>query len=605
MTRQRWTDLSGTWRFVYDDTDRGLSERWFDSSPELFDRTIEVPYPPESKLSGIQDPSFHPILWYRREFHADLQPGERLLLHFGAVDYRAAVWVNGQKVGEHEGGHTSFSFDVTDALSPAAGPHVLVVRAEDEPADTAQPRGKQMWGEEPSGIWYDRTSGIWQPVWLEPVPAAHIAELVVSPVLDDGTADVEVVINGARDVTGTVAVTLTLDDVVYAAGTTPVESSLEGTTARLRLPMPALRDGHHRHFLWTPESPTLFDVTAELRADDEVDQVSGYAGFRDIDVRDGVFTLNGAPHFLRMVLEQGFWPESHLAAPSDDALRREVELIKDLGFTGVRIHQKIEDPRFLYWCDRLGLIVWGEMANAHEFSATAADRLTREWLDAVRRDRGHPSIVAWVPLNESWGVPNLATSQRQRHYARGLYHLTKAIDPTRLVIANDGWEHTETDVLSVHDYSPQASGLRERYGDAEAVRQTLAGPGPAGRKLILEDDGRGAGPLMITEYGGLSYVPASGEKWFGYRVVDTADEFRDAFAELTTALLDSGEVAGFCYTQLTDTMQERNGLLTENREPKLPLEVVRDIVRQPSRAIPHELVDEQRRRARSAAGRAN
>ncbi|WP_216852920.1 glycoside hydrolase family 2 protein [Phytoactinopolyspora halotolerans] len=615
LRRPRWTDLNGTWRFAFDDTDQGIAQRWFDSPDGVFDRTIEVPYPPESKLSGVADTSFHPVLWYERTFVAEIRADERLLLHFGAVDYRATVWVNGHKAGEHEGGHTPFTLDITEVVDLSTEWQTLVVRAEDEPTDTGQPRGKQTWNAEPSGIWYDRTSGIWQTVWLEPVPAVHIDQVVTGLAAADGAVDVEIVIDGVRDATGTVDVTLTLDGELHATCTVPVRSSQARCIVYARLFLPSLLNDHRPPILWTPESPTLFDVDVRLSTEAGTDEVTSYAGLREVSIADGAFRLNDRPYYLRMVLEQGFWPESHLAAPNDDALRREVELIKELGFTGVRIHQKVEDPRFLYWCDRLGLLVWGEMANAQMFSGEAADRFTREWLEVVDRDRGHPSVVTWVPLNESWGVPKIGTSARQQHYARGLYHLTKAIDPTRPVIANDGWEHTETDILGIHDYAPDGAGLRSRFGDADAVRRTLAGVGPAGRKLMLDHtnsqsnngangdgysdvDGR---PLVITEYGGLSYTPTSGQRWYGYRAVDSAEEFKRTFEDLTDALLQSPQVAGFCYTQLTDTMQERNGLLTEDREPKLPVEVIRDIVRRPSSAFPQELVDAHRRRAREAA----
>jgi beta-galactosidase/beta-glucuronidase len=594
MVRERWTDLCGEWRFGYDDDDIGLTERWFDATPDRFGTTIQVPYPPESKLSGVHDPSFHPVLWYQRDIDLPrLAPGERLLAQFGAVDYRATVWLNGRHLTDHEGGHTPFSADITDAIDSDREHQSLVVRAEDRPTDVSQPRGKQAWEEEPSKIWYHRTSGIWQPVWLEPVPAVRIGDVAFTTDVAGGSLDVEVAVDGPPPDSGTVEITLTLGSEVFAAQT----SRFSGATARFSVGVPAFQQDDKGTLQWRPESPTLFDVNVTLRTGDVVDSVDSYVGFRMVAVRDGAFYLNRGPYFMRLILEQGYWPESHLAAPDGDALRREVELIKQLGFNGVRVHQKVEDPRFLYWCDRLGLLVWSEMANTQEYSTRAAERLAREWLEVVRRDRSHPCVAAWVPINESWGVPYIAVSAQQQSYATALYHLTKALDPTRPVISNDGWEHTESDIVSIHDYTPPGADLRERYSDPASLRRIVEGIGPTGRKTLVTDRSHHDRPIVVSEFGGLSYRPVAGEEWFGYAVVDDADEYREQFDELVTALLASPYLSGFCYTQLTDTLQESNGLLTADREPKVPIDVIHDIVTRPSRSLTPELVAAHRRRA--------
>ncbi|MET9023781.1 sugar-binding domain-containing protein [Actinopolymorpha sp. NPDC004070] len=608
--RETWTDLCGVWRFAFDDGDAGLGERWFEpASAEVFDRAIRVPYPPESKLSEVHDPGFHPVVWYERTFTADLPTdGNRVLLHFGAVDYSTTVWVNGLRVGGHEGGHTPFTFDITEALREG-GEQTVVVRAEDQPTDASQPRGKQCRSLGPEGIFYDRTTGIWQPVWLETVSALHVADLAWATDLEAGTVQLELTLSRTPVSPVELDVRLDLAGDLLARQTVRVGEQ----TSRVVLTVPDLLGGRAGRLLWSPESPILVDATLALRGGDRHgqrdgrdqpgDEVSSYLGLRSVGFRDGLFLLNGRPYYLRMVLEQGFWPQSHLAAPDADALRREVELIKELGFTGARIHQKIEDPRFLYWCDRLGLLVWGEMANAFEFSTRAVDRLTREWTEVVRRDRSHPCVVCWVPLNESWGVPHIATSAQQRSFATALYHLTRAIDPTRPVISNDGWEHTDSDIWGVHDYTPRGASIDERYGSPESLDRTLYGPGPGRRKVLLTDPVREGQPVVLTEFGGLSYLPEGEDKWFGYSTVDSPEALRDRFGELVGAILDSPELAGFCYTQLTDTQQERNGLLTEDRTPKLPVEQVREIVSGPSRAIPAEEIDAYRLAARQAQRR--
>jgi hypothetical protein len=295
-------------------------------------------------------------------------------------------------------------------------------------------------------------------------------------------------------------------------------------------------------------------------------------------VERGRFLLNDRPVYLRSVLEQGYWEESHLAAPSADALRAEVQLIRDLGFNAVRIHQKFEDPRFLYWTDRLGVLVWAEAPGAYESSPTAITRTVREWLEVLDRDRSHPSIVTWVPLNESWGVQHIASTPALQSYARGITELTRAVDPTRPVISNDGWEHVDSDLLTVHDYEWRPEVVRERYGTADAFERELDGVGPAGRRIRLSGPTDGV-PVVLSEFGGIRWSPSgSGDADWGYSTATSADDFRERLSGLLAAVHASPVLAGFCYTQLTDTLQEANGLLTADRRPKLPIEQLRAII---------------------------
>jgi len=278
------------------------------------------------------------------------------------------------------------------------------------------------------------------------------------------------------------------------------------------------------------------------------------------------------------VLEQGYWPQSHLAAPSAEALRAEVELIKALGFNAARIHEKVEDPRFLYWADRLGLLLWGEMGSTYEFSPEAVSRITREWTDVVRRDRSHPSIVTWVPLNESWGVQQISHDEAQLSFAQSLYHLTRALDPSRPVISNDGWEHAISDILTIHDYAGTVEELDTNYRDIDAIRTLVAGMGPAGRRLQLiprEVEGQS---IMVTEFGGVSFAPDAADDSWGYTTATSYEDFESRVSGLVGSLRDNPMLSGFCYTQLTDTMQETNGLTDANRKPKLPVAVIRSIV---------------------------
>ncbi|MCG7392843.1 glycoside hydrolase family 2 [Microvirga sp. ACRRW] len=606
LRRTRWIDLCGTWAFAFDDDECGLVERWFDQA-EPFDRNILVPFPPESEKSGVHETGFHRVVWYRREIRIDeADRKDRLLLHFGAVDYKASVWVNGRMAMEHEGGQTPFFADIGPLLIPGEA-QVIVVRAEDEPRDLQQPRGKQYWEEQPGYIWYHRTTGIWQPVWLEPVPKVAIAELRWTPDVDRFGVGMVLRLDRRPPDGWRLRVRLSgdrpertlLDDTYLLSGReTRRDLLLDINDAAIR---------RRRTLLWAPEHPNLIEATIEL-IDDKgavVDRIESYFGLRRIEARDGRFIINGIPIFLRLVLAQNYWPDSLLAAPDAEALKREVELAQALGFNGIRIHQKIEDPRFLYWCDRLGMLVWSEAANAYVYSDRAADMLAREWMEAVRRDYSHPSIITWVPLNESWGVPDLDRSAQQRDFVRALYHLTKALDPTRPVIGNDGWQHAVGDVFGVHDYAPTGDMLRERYADRETIARTFRDVRPHHHPLLGEDIEIEDEPIVISEFGGLGFVPQATEDWFGYGQFASADELLARYEELVDALLSSTALAGFCYTQLTDTAQETNGLLTVDREPKFDMERLRAITSRPSKAVPSEILDalikqevERRRRER-------
>jgi beta-galactosidase/beta-glucuronidase len=587
LTRPNWVDLNGVWGFAFDDANQGLSDGWI-NMPEIFTSEITVPFPPESQASGIGDQGMRPVVWYRREFELtpDLHAG-RLLLHFGAVDYRAQVWVNGALVATHEGGHTPFTADITTALNPDADTQVIVVRAEDIPDDLAQPRGKQFWEAEPRDIWYTRTTGIWQPVWLEPVPETYITAIRWTPQLDRGQLGMRLSLNQTPRQTLTVRVQLTLHDVTLVDD----RYTVNDRDLRRDLGLEATRTMNWRKVIWSPDYPNLIDAVITLLDGDRViDEVRSYAGLRTVGVENGYFLLNGSPIYLRLVLAQNYWEDTNLTPPTPDALREEVRLIKSLGFNGVRIHQKVEDPRFLYWCDRLGVMVWGEMANAFVFSPTAIQRLTREWMDVLERDYSHPCIICWVPLNESWGVPNLAHDPAQQSYVAALYHLTRALDPTRPVIGNDGWEHIATDVLGIHDYAIDGQALRDRYGSVDAMMDTLARGRPQFRRLILAAMERKEEPIMLTECGGVAFAPDPGKPWFGYGTVSDSQAYLAKYEELINAILDSPMVVGFCYTQLTDVQQEVNGLLTADRKPKHDLERLYEITRRPSKALPGEVL---------------
>lgn len=585
LMRERWVDLGGAWGFDVDDDDRGRDENW--QRTARLSRSIRVPFPPESPDSGIYDTEPHRVVWYQRDIDASQvaaaghEAGStRLMLHFGAVDYRSEVWLNGCLLGRHEGGHTPFSFDITTALDTNRPVQSLVVRAEDDPLDVAQPRGKQDWQRHPHGIWYHRTTGIWQPVWLEAVAPVSVQRLHWVPNVPGGELAVSVGLSRTPAPGSTLHVSLWLDGVTHGRLTVPAES--DRIEAKIPLPHLANGQGYENH-LWSPEHPRLLDARVTLDSGDsgsgERDTVYSYVGLRSAAVEHGRFLLNDRPYYVRSVLSQGYWPTSHLASPSADALRDEARLIKDLGFNAARVHQKMEDPRFLYWADTLGLLIWGEAPGAFEFSTTAMTRTIAEWTAVLERDLSHPCIVTWVPLNESWGVQHIAHDARIQAYARSLFELTKAIDPSRPVVSNDGWEHLESDIWSIHDYESSGEVMRARYGDRESVDRLLNGIGPAGRRIRLSAEPDRGQPVMLTEFGGVQYSPGEAEEdaW-GYSRATSAEDFERRLRELFDAVRASDVLAGFCYTQLTDTLQEANGLADEHRVPKLAAETLRAIV---------------------------
>jgi len=579
LRRDQWRNLNGVWDFAFDP-----DARWHLPAQVAWERQIAVPFAPETPASGIGDTGFHPVCWYRRAVETPaLGPGERLLLHFGAVDYAATVWVNDRLAGRHEGGYTPFAFDITDGLAPGYA-LTIVVRAEDDPHDLAKPRGKQDWLLHPHSIWYPRTSGIWQTVWLEPVPATRLAALRWTPSVARWEIGLEAAVAGEPRDDLRLRVRLRAGDRLLADDTYSV---LDGEVRRaIALADPGIDDAR-RALLWSPESPTLIAARLELRAagGQVLDAVESYTALREVRVAADAFLLNGRPLHLRLVLDQGYWPESGLTPPDDAAPRRDVELARAMGFNGVRKHQKLADPRELFWADTLGLLVWEEMPSAYRFTPAAVERLTREWVAAVARDASHPCIVAWVPFNESWGVPELPNDPAQRDYVRAIYRLTKTLDPTRPAIGNDGWEHVAGDVWTIHDYDDDPARLLARYGGPDARQRLLAEGRLGGRRAALDPDAVAGRPVMLTEFGGIAFTPPErrAETW-GYTRSDSAEAFADHYAALVAAVRACPLFAGFCYTQFADTYQEANGLLFADRTPKFPLdEIARATRGDPSR----------------------
>ncbi|HEY3332731.1 MAG TPA: glycoside hydrolase family 2 TIM barrel-domain containing protein [Capsulimonadaceae bacterium] len=554
--------LNGEWEFDFDDGRQGLTERWFEG--RLRDR-ITVPFPYQCDLSGHCDKGIHEIVWYSRLFNIP-EPwvGRDILLNFGAVDYEASVWVNGSEVGHNRGGHVPFSYDIAPYVKP--GSNRVTVRVRDS-QDPYQPRGKQSTTGLPRHIDYYCTTGIWQSVWIEPVPSIRIDNLRMTTTAATGTVRLDVLLHAPAR-----RRTLELDviDNGVTVATSRLQTTLSNVEIEVVIPNPKL---------WSAESPHLYDLKVRLIEGGKVlDEVASYCGLRSVELENGWMTINGKPTYLAMVLDQGYWPESYLAAPTPDALRADVEWVKKLGFNAVRKHQKIEDPVWLYWCDKLGLMVWCEMPNARAWSSEAEEHLLAEWERAVMRDRNNPCVVAWVPVNESMGFPGLRKSHPGQYaFLERMVAFTRRLDAKRPVIDNDGWEHTDiTDICAIHDYSPSSERLLERYKDKLAGGDLPANAWDIEKPMFIRGSKYRGQPIMLTEVGGflMARPDLPKEQWdllyAAYGTTISSEDMLVRFVDLMNGIRQLPFVTGFCYTQLTDIEQEMNGLLTYDRREKVP-----------------------------------
>jgi beta-galactosidase/beta-glucuronidase len=605
--KTQWQTLNGEWNFAFDDHDIGEDHGWWQWNGEgkgPFEKTIVVPFAHQTEASGIADKNVHEVIWYARtiEKPTEIEKDEtdRIVLHFGAVDYQCTIWVGGVQVKQHQGGHVGFKCDITPQIKHFVGGKdsqqiPIVIRVRDAPNDVTQPRGKQYWKQEIESIWYYPTSGIWQPVWLEHVGRSHIDKAVITTDIDRGTihvaADLANVGTSGRHAHTAGAF---LEAIVTLSGVFVGSSRnlISNQTASAAVTVGVLFDGIERPSslesvikkeqwqegiaLWSPDHPTLYDIQLSLITSEGkvLDVVQTYTGMRKIHVENGKVYLNNVRLFQALNLDQGYWPGSGLTAPTDEAFKIDIEGMKAVGMNGCRKHQKVEDPRFLYWADKLGYLVWGEMASPYAFSQEAILRFQAEWTEAVMQQINHPSIISWTPFNESWGVPNLPQSQRQRNYLTAMYYLTKTLDPSRLIISNDGWEQGPGDMLGFHDYI-----------DANVLRNTAANVNlilmpKSGKDIILPGEPAYDGkPILCTEMGGISLEGADGDRkdsW-GYHKAANADELLERIKGVVDAIIDGGICQGFCYTQTTDTEQETNGILTKEREQKIDPEKLRHV----------------------------
>jgi len=575
LVREAWQNLNGPWELAFDDEDRGLAEGW--ESGRAFAGRVQVPFPIESELSGVAERTPRPRLWMRRRVELPAAwRGGRVALRVGACDHEARVFCNGREVGRHRGGYAPFACELGHALRP--GVNELVMRVED--ADTwTQPRGKQATAALRTPVDYDRVTGVWQTVWLEPLPALSIDDVWTR--FDRSGGELAVYVALSQPAGATVRAELRDGDVPVAAEERPTGGRPE---IRLPLRVPAPR-------LWSPDDPHLYTLVVELREGGRaLDRVRHPVGLREVAAADGALWLNGRRLFVRGVLDQGYFPGGWYTAASDADLRRDVELTRALGFNVARKHQKAEDPRYLHWADRLGLLVWSEQPSGRDFTTGLVRDLASEWAELVRRDRGHACVMSWVPFNESWGVWSQARRPEQRALVEALTALTRALDPTRPVVGNDGWEYAAGDLYTLHLYAgEEPPDGRAGPGLAERLRALIEDPWspvlPAGHPLgercgaLPGADPRGL-PVLVTECGGIGTRPAEADarEPFAYGALASGPaELEARIARELDALRACEGLSGFVWTQLTDVQQEVNGLLDFRRRPKLALARCREL----------------------------
>lgn len=592
FVRENWLSLNGSWQFAFDKEAKGLRAHW-EKPEESLPLEIQVPFCPESKLSGIENKERHEHVWYKRKFTVPSQWENRIILHFGAVDYRARVFVNGQMVKEHTGGHVPFSVDITDNLiNESDAEQDLTVFVSDPSYDEGIPRGKQTWEDGSHGIWYTRTTGIWQSVWIEEVSSLHLDSVKMTPDIDKGMIRLELNLAGTsktnyreRDIYYAIEISfkdeMVAKDLVYVHDnlTAIREIDVFGQKSFNGLP-------HGSNRCWSPWNPNLFDIKIELFVDHEkVDTVTSYFGMRKVHLDNGQLYLNNQPYYLKLLLDQGYWPQGLMTAPTDEDYIKDIELSKAHGFNGCRKHQKVEDPRFMYWADKMGFLVWGEMAANSIYSDKAALRLQKEWAEVLLRDYNHPCIIAWVPFNESWGIPNIQNNLHQQAHTLSVYYMIKSIDQTRPVVNNDGWVMTKTDICAIHCYS---HGNPDSEADTKKVeffkrwtrdKELLLSDYAAGRPIFADGFQYEGQAIMLTEVGGIAYKNDESESW-GYTQAQDEDAYLKQLQHVFDNILQSPVVSGLCYTQTTDVEQETNGILTYDRKPKVDPAKVKAILDQ-------------------------
>ncbi len=561
--RENYLSLNGAWQFGFDDGGEIYNKQ---KTGEPFELPLEitVPFPYQSSASGINSDEKHERVCYKKYFEIEKYENGTALLHFGAVDHDAEVWLNGRFLGSHSGGYTPFCFDVSGIIREEKN-EVTVYVTDEFRADSV--RGKQIWSGEPWGCHYSAVTGIWQEVWLEFTGADCITDVNFVTDFDSHSVTAEVTFN--KNVKGFISADVSKNGDEYMS----LRQSVNGRTAKFIIAFEDCGIKDKEAYTWSPAHPNLFDVTLVLETENGKDTVETYFGVRKISTDGGKFYFNNSQFYLRMVLDQGYWTEGIYRPENDDAFREDVEWTLRLGFNAARKHQKIEDPKYYYWADRLGLPVWGELPSFYGYTDYACDDAENTMREFIKRDKNHPSIIAWVPFNESWGLRSLLGDSRQADIAREFYYLCKRLDPSRLVSTNDGWENVfPTDICGVHDYRSFDKKLSEYYSDTKFLNH---GAARTGHPYLVPGESYGGQPVMLTEFGGKRIAGSDG---WGYDLpMESVEKYVDDIKSDMENIFGTPTFGGFCYTELADVYQETNGLLRMDRTPKADPEQIAEI----------------------------
>ena len=570
FVRKEWENLNGEWNFIFDDNDEGETREYFKKFP--LSGKIIVPFTYETKLSGIEDDTVHYIVWYNKKINIRKEQIEnkKIILNFEGSDYKTKIWINGNYIGENIGAYSRFSFDIEKYV--IEGKNDITIKVEDS-LSKDQPRGKQRYRKESWKCWYIQTTGIWKTIWIEWVSKKYLKGVKIISKTDKVILEVET--------------NLLEQDIEKQKYYIETEISFNGQilnkTKKMifnnyeKIELNIVKAGiKHDIQKWSVNSPNLYDITYKLYCEDKVlDTVNSYFGIRDIAIKGNRIFLNNEELYLKFILDQGYWKESHLTPPNEDSLIKDIESVLAFGYNGIRKHQKVEDERFLYWCDVKGVLVWGEMANCYNFDDNSLQNFTNEWIRVVKQNYNHPSIITWVPINESWGIPEVSICEKEQNFANSLYYLTKSMDNTRPVISNDGWEHTISDIITIHDYKQDDVLLYQEYTDKDMKILNNLKEYNGKHKLFAKGYKYEGQPVIISEYGGIAIN--SKEGWGYGKQVKDEKELIERFTKLTKAIKNIPYISGYCYTQLTDVQQEINGLMNEKRRYKVEPSIIRNI----------------------------
>ncbi len=565
FVRQNFRNLNGQWDFVFLNDD--ISN--LNIAEINFDKTIKVPYAYQSPLSGIGNSEYHRCVGYRKTFTYTKNKDKDLLLHFEAVDYEAFVYLNGNYIGTHKGGYTRFSFDITKYVNDGEN-EIVVLVVDGKEADKV--RGKQSWMPKPWGCWYTETTGIWRSVWMEEVSHVRLSSMRVDPIKEKDALrfeyEIENFVPGIQLAIHIEYASHPIADVILFPKSEhgDIEISIKNEYEAFRVQQ------------WSSEYPNIFDLVYEVKDENGnvMDIVKSYSAYKSFEAKGSLLYINNNPVFMKMVLFQGYYRNLGLTPETEDEYERVVNLCKTIGLNGIRMHQKLESELFYYYCDMMGIMTFLEIPSPYEFSSRTIESVHSTLMEALKQYSNHPSIVAYVPLNESWGVPHISTSVQEMNLASSLYYLAKAYDPNRLCIDNDGWEHVETtDMMTIHNYEQEPARLEALYKDFDSVMKDR---NQMMNCRALNDVGchyKGQ-PVLLDEFVGTSY---SGSNGWGYgSTVNSDDQYEERIRGLISTARNHPYFTGYCITQFNDTYQETNGLFDKDYNPKISIEKLKSII---------------------------